>query len=289
MRTVYGKVIKVIPHNRIIKVLTSEKLVSLYMSRKLFKDFGPYFAYSPYVFVNVTDEKKYTNGVNAIEIDSFVKIVRPTKAKGRKDVYYDIQMIKKGVWNLLEHQSYKMFVDLEFTLPSYFQTAQHISEIVQYGIIIEDKDGKVVFEKGELVKPKKPYGLNQRTLKFLSKKYSDFNDACSYTDFYNLLIELIDKYDPKVIAWGKSDMIAMEQSFTYNKLPKIDIRNRYLNLMQVIKNYYNYKNDLGLFSTYQELLGVELDEQAHDALEDAMVAREIYNIFKKNVQKDLEK
>ena len=59
--------------------------------------------------------------------------------------------------------------------------------------------------------------------------------------------------------------------------------------MQVIKNYYNYKNDLGLFSTYQELLGVELDEQAHDALEDAMVAREIYNIFKKNVQKDLEK
>ena len=74
MRTVYGKVIKVIPHNRIIKVLTSEKLVSLYMSRKLFKDFGPYFAYSPYVFVKVTDEKKYTNGVNAIEISSFIKI-----------------------------------------------------------------------------------------------------------------------------------------------------------------------------------------------------------------------
>lgn len=288
MRTVYGKVVKVIPHNRIIKVLTSEKLVSLYMSRKLFKDFGPYFAYSPYVFVKVTDEKKYTNGVNAIEISSFIKIVKPTKSKGKKDVYYDIQMIKRGVKNLLDHQNNKMFIDLEFTLPSYFQTNQHISEIVQYGVVIENSKGEIIFEKGELVKPKKPYGLNQRTLKFLSKKYSDFNDACSYNDFYNLIKKLIKKYDPKVIAWGKSDMLAMEQSFSYNQLPNLDIRNRYLNLMQVIKNYYNYKNDLGLFSTYQEMLGQDLEEQAHDALEDAMVAREIYNIFKRNVDKELE-
>lgn len=287
MRLIYGKVIKVIPHNRIIKVLTSEKLVNLYMSRKLFKDFGPYFAYNPYVFVRVTEEKRYTNGVNALEIASFDKIVKPTKSKGKKDVYYDVQMIKRGVKDLLDHQNNKMFLDLEFTLPSYYQTTRHISEIVQYGIVIEDSSGNVVFEKGELVRPKKPYGLNQRTLKFLSKKYSDFNNAISYQDFYNLLVELINKYDPKVIAWGKSDMLTMEKSFEFNRLPSLDIRNRYLDLMQVIKNYYNYKNDLGLFSTYQTMLGEELDEQAHDALEDAMVAREIYNLFKCNIDKEL--
>ena len=53
--------------------------------------------------------------------------------------------------------------------------------------------------------------------------------------------------------------------------------------MQVMKNYYNIKIDLGLFNTYQELSGVEMEEQKHDALEDAMLVREIYRIFKEKV------
>ena len=197
-------------------------------------------------------------------------------------------MIKKGVWKLLDSKANRMFIDLEFSLPSYYQTSSHVSEIIQYGITVEDYNGQVLFEGCSLVNPRKPFNLNQRTLKFINKKYSDFNDACSYKQFYDLLKELIEKYDPKVIAWGKSDMLAMEQSFAINKMPSLDIRNRYINLMQVIKNYYNYKNDLGLFTTYQQMIDEDVEEQAHDALEDAMVAREIYTIFKKNVKKEME-
>ena len=56
--------------------------------------------------------------------------------------------------------------------------------------------------------------------------------------------------------------------------------------MQVMKNYYNYKKEMGLFATYQELTdGVE-QEQAHDAYEDAKIAKEIFDIFKDRINKD---
>lgn len=286
MSILYGKIVKVVPHNRLITIETRKKLVSLYMTRKDFKDFGPYFVYKPYVFVETTENTKYANGVSAIEISRFLKIINPTKRIRKKDVFYDLSLIKKGVQNLLNQMEYKMFIDLEFNLPSYYQGHIHTAEIIQYGITVENKDGKIVFEEESLLRPRKPYSLNQRTLKFLNRSYRDFNDAKKYIEFYNLLKYLIKKYDPKIIAWGKSDMIAMEQSFDLNRLPHLDIKNRYLNLMQVIKNYYNIKSDMGLFSTYQELTKTEATSQSHDALEDALVLREIYRIFKDIVNKE---
>jgi inhibitor of KinA sporulation pathway (predicted exonuclease) len=50
--------------------------------------------------------------------------------------------------------------------------------------------------------------------------------------------------------------------------------------MQIIKNYYNSKTDLGLFNTYQKLSGADFEVQQHDALEDALMTREIFRIFK---------
>ena len=58
----------------------------------------------------------------------------------------------------------------------------------------------------------------------------------------------------------------MEKSFELNRLKPLDIRNRYINLMQVVKNYYNFKADLGLFNTYEEMSGIPTESQSHDAL-----------------------
>ena len=76
---VYGKIVKTLPKERIIKVLGQNKIHYLYMSRKFFKDFGPYFYYNPYVFVNVSAEKKQFGDYHCQEIDSFNKIVQSTK------------------------------------------------------------------------------------------------------------------------------------------------------------------------------------------------------------------
>lgn len=282
---IYGKIITTNPKERIIKILGQDKIYYLYMSRRLFKDFGPYFIHKPYIFANVNPSKKHYGEFYCHEIDTFIKIVQ--SAKKEKKVYYNIATIRKGVRRLIDNTKMKLFLDLEFSLPSYFQTMQHIPEIVQYGIVVEDENGQIVFEDGSLVKPNRKFAINLRTLKFLSKTREDFESACSYIEFYQLLERCIEEFDAKIIAWGKNDILAMEQSFKLNRLKPLDIRNRYINLMQVIKNYYNSKTDLGLFNTYQEMSGIRQEAQLHDALEDALMAREIYRMFKVIVQKEV--
>jgi len=284
---VYGKLIKTNQKERVIKLLSSKKVYYLYMSRKFFKDFGPYFYNKPYLFLNITEVKKKYGSFYCNEIISFDKVVE-SRIKERK-VYYNIDTIRKGVRRLLDNNKYKLFLDLEFSLPSYYQTKRHIPEIVQYGMILESPDGDIVFEDGSLVNPLRKYALNLRTYKFLNKSKEDFNNACSYIEFYQLLEKIIDEYsDLKIIAWGRNDILTMEQSFKLNRLKPLDIRNRYMNLMQIVKNYYNYKTDLGLFNTYEEMTGITQPGQSHNALEDALLTREIYHIFKRTAQAEVE-
>ncbi len=279
----HGKVIKTYPKERVIKVLCSDKIVYLHLQRKAFRDFGPYFYDYPYVFVKLKEERKMIGSVLTYEVDSFSRIVQPT-LRGR-EIYYDISTIRKGVKSLINKPHNKLFIDLEFTMPSYYQTMPHIQEIIQYGIVIEDKEGNIVFEDSRLVKPSKLYNLNGRTLKFLSRKKSDFDDACEYSEFYELLKRLIKEYNPKIYAWGKSDILAIDSSFSLNKVKPLDVRSKHINLMQVIKNYYNYHDEMGLFQTYQEMSETDPEKQTHDAFEDALVLREVFNLFKIKINK----
>ena len=57
--------------------------------------------------------------------------------------------------------------------------------------------------------------------------------------------------------------------------------------MTLIKNYYGYKDELGLFQTYEKLTDSNLGHQKHDAFEDAYVTKEIYEIFKTKINEDV--
>lgn len=278
---VYGKVITAIPSERIIKVRAVDRMYMLYCTKKDFKEFGPYFYKKPYIYLEIKDEKKYIEGYYCYEIIMFYKIVESTAR--RRNVFYDVNDIKKGIQTVLKNTRNKLFLDLEFSLPSSYQTMPYNPEILQYGLVIENDKGDIILKESSFVKPLKPYAINGRTLKFLSLKREDINSGITYLEFYNLLDKYIKEYDAKIIAWGKNDILMMEKSFKLNKLKPLDIRNRYLNLMQVIKNYYNFKNDLGLFNAYEKLSGLKLESQKHDALEDSEVTREIYHLFEKLV------
>lgn len=278
---VYGKVLKVFPDERIIKIEYKNRLLCLYMTRKTFKDFGPYFYKEPYIFVEISNEAKMYGKYYGYEIISFVKIVETGLRE--RIIYYDIETIRGGVKNLINKTKNKMFLDLEFTLPSFYQTIPHVAEIVQYGIVVEDENGNIVFKESNLVKPNRKFGINQRTLNFISRKREEFDDALTYQEFYEKINDCLSKYNAKIIAWGKSDILMLEQSFALNKVKPLNVRKRYINLMQVIKNYYNIKEDMGLFNTYQEYASSDAENQIHDALEDAMVTREIFRMFKERL------
>lgn len=284
---IYGKVIEAIADERIVKIEYDARIIYLYMSRKMFKDFGPYFYHKPYIFVDIDNHPKRCKSFLVYPINYFIKVIEPTKRE--RKVFYDVLTIKRGVKKLLDKIDYKMFLDLEFSLPAYYQSMPHVAEIVQYGIVVEDEKGNIVFEDSALVNPKKKYSLNSRTLKFLSRTREEYDNAIEYIYFYNLLKSLLKEYNPKIVAWGRSDMLALEQSFEVNKVKPLPVRKKYVNIMQVIKNYYNLKEEMGLFQTYQEMSGESLKPQVHDALEDAMLTKEIYRMFKVKVNDDIKK
>lgn len=278
---VYGKVHEVLKKERIISIEMESRLEYFHMTNKNMKDFKSYLFQKPYVFLEVDDIYNVHSSHRCREIDHFIKIVLPTR-RGN-EVYYDISIIQDGVRNLINQPQNRLFIDLEFSLVS--PLAKGASEIVQYGIVLEDAEGKVILQDSSLVMPLNKRALNVKTLLFLSRSIEDFDDACSYIEFYQLLQKIIKEYNPKIIAWGKNDILTMENSFKINHLHPLDIRNRYMNLMQIIKNYYCYKQEKGLFSTYQEMTKVEEEDQIHDALEDAIIERRIFHLFKDEINK----
>lgn len=285
---VFGKVLYTMPKERIVIIESERKHLYLYFQRKDFREFGPYFFEQPYLFVEVNDEKRLSGKFSVYEVTMFYRIVQPSyynKAKERT-IYYDMDTIKRGVKELINKPHKKMFIDLEFTMPAYYQTMPNMQEIIQYGIIIEDEEGKIIFEDSSLVSPSRPYNLNGRTLKFLSRRRSDFDKAINYSEFYDVLKNCMKEFKPKVYAWGRSDIAAIEQSFVINKVKPLDIKKHHINLMQVMKNYYNLKDEMGLFQTYQEMSKVEMEPQQHDALEDAMLTREVFRMFKDEINQN---
>lgn len=276
---VYGKIHQVLKRERMFSIIINTKLEYFHMTNKNMKDFKSYLFQKPYVFMEVNDDYIIHSYHKCREIDHFIKIVLPTR-RGN-EVFYDISVIQEGVKSLINKPQKRLFLDLEFSLVS--PLSRGASEIVQYGLVLEDEDGNVLLEESSLVNPMNKNALNIKTLLFLSRSLEDFDNACSYIEFYQLLRNIIEQYDPKIIAWGKNDILAMENSFKVNHLKPLDIRNRYINLMQVMKNYYSYKQEKGLFSTYQEMTKTEETDQIHDALEDALIEREIFHLFKKEI------
>lgn len=276
---VYGKVHEVLRKERMISIVINSHLEYFHMTNRNMKDFRIYLFKKPYVFIEVNDTYEVHSYHKCREIDHFIKIVLPTR-KG-SEIYYDISVIQDGVKELINRPQNRLFLDLEFSMGSPLYRGGN--EILQYGLVLEDAEGNVILEKSDLVQPFNPKALNVKTLLFLSRSLEDFDNACSYIEFYQLLENIIEQYDPKIIAWGTNDILALESSFKINKLKPLDIRNRYINLMHVMKNYYSYKQEKGLFSTYKEMSKTEETDQIHDALEDAIVERKIFHLFKDEI------
>ena len=279
---VYGKVHSIDKNEKVISIVVNGTLEYFHLTNKNMKDFKNYLTKNPYVFFVTKDEYEVHNGIKCGIIDYFVKIISPGIKKST--VYYDLNEIQHGVKQIINKPQNRLFIDLEFTLGGY--QSYNVLEIIQYGLILEDSEGNIIMQDASLVRPMYASSLNKRTLEFISRKQEDFKTACSYIEFYQLLERIIRDYNPKILAWGKNDYISLEKSFKLNHLQPLDIRNRYINLMQIIKNYYNLKQEIGLFNTYYEMSKQESTVQMHDAFEDAYFEREIFHMFKKEINKN---
>lgn len=272
---VTGVIHNVSAESKIFSMIINNRLEYFYLQNSLRIKFNKYLHKGRFVSFSYTEEKKRIGKVQAYSVDHFNKIIR--KSRFKAETYYDLDTIRSGIKDFFNSFDNVMFLDLEMTMQDYYSNSKFVPEVIQAGFLICNKNGEVIYDKSIYIKPTKSKRISKRTYKFLNIKPEVFDDACRYKEFYDILKNIIDKYNPYILVWGKNDILVLKDSFVVNNMKPLELR--FVNLLQIIKNYYNLKQDLGLFKALKMFKGIEND-QAHDALDDAIVTKDVFYSFK---------
>ena len=270
--------------NRLITMKNKNKIEYFYLQNGLLKKFQRYLNKNTFVEFDYNDKQDRCANVLAYKINFFIRIFR--KVGFRVEVFYDLSIIRSGVKDLLSNLDNIMFLDLEMTMQSFDSPKDFKSEIIQAGYLITDNKGNDLERKNYYIKPTLFPKLNKRTLQFLSLDDQIINnEGISFNEFYNEFKDVLIKYNnPSIIVWGKNDILALKSCYDINNLTPLTPN--FINLLQVHKNYFNLKNDLGLFNAYKNYTGKDLDQE-HDALVDAFMTKNVFFEFKKEANKKM--
>ncbi len=276
---VYGPLHSVIVENRIVSIKQNHRVSYYYMAKGLYNTFLQYLNEGIYLFMTVSEHERKVKGVMAKTVESLEKIIYPDKQNPR--IFYDTQIIKSGIKNIMNGTQYKLFLDLEMSMPPYQNYEHFVSEIIQSGLVLVDGVGNVLEKHTDFVKPTLFKELSNRTKKFLKITQETIDHGMTYIDFYRKLERILKTYRPMVVVWGQNDIIEIKKSTLNHHLPDITRNVQFIDLLKLHKLFFGLKNDLGLFNAHNLYATIDLDEQAHDALEDAMVTKSVFESFKK--------
>jgi sporulation inhibitor KapD len=276
---VYGPLHSVIVENRIVTIKIKKRIIYYYMPKGLFTTFLQYLNEGIYLFMTVSEHQKRIKGVMAYSVESLEKILYPDRQNPR--IFYDTKIIKSGIKNIVNGTQPKLFLDLEMSMPPYQNYERFISEIIQCGMILTDKDDVVLEKHSVFIKPVLFKELSNRTKKFLKITQEIIDQGIQYYDFYRLLERIIRVYRPMIVVWGQNDIIEIKKSSQLHHLPDLTRNVQFIDLLKLHKHYFSLKNDLGLFNAYSLYNSPFSESQNHDALEDAMITKIIFESFRK--------
>lgn len=284
MDKICGRIRDIDLENRVFEILKRNRILYFYLTRSQIKKFKAYLQPGLFVELEYTKEPKVRGHVKAYDVIGFTKLIGIEKMK--RTIYFDMDTIKRGVVKVLNRSGNKMFIDLEFTMPPYeYHGGTYPSEIVQFGFTIENDFGEIILEESQLVKISHPDGLSDRTKDFLKIDDSDLKNAVQPIEFYNILKDVLEKYNPIIMVWGKNDICMLDKFYEQNNFLPLTKRASFINLMQLVKNYFGLKSDVGLFNAVSYFNEQFEMEQVHDALDDALVTSMVYHQFKAYSQK----
>lgn len=283
-KIISGRIFYIDEEERIIGIKVKDRQSFFYLQRSLLNKIGKYLELSRFIQFVIEDEPRIYRKTKVFTVQYILKIM---VIRYRKNiVYYDIKNIRNGTKDLINSLETKMFLDLEMSMHPYNVDKNFTQEIIQVGYYLVDKNNKIIEEYNQIIKPKLHPKLTKRTLKFLEITQDELNNGIEYIVFYNHFKKIVKEYKPAIIVWGRNDFLALRDSYRVNGVPSLRDDTRYINLLKLHKNFFNLRNDLGLFNAYKSYSNIE-DPQAHNALEDAKVTFEIYNGFKKVLNNQL--
>ena len=123
--------------------------------------------------------------------------------------------------------------------------------------------------------------ISYRTKKYLHIVQAVIESGMEPRDFLERLRIRFRKNRPMVFVWGQNDILELKKASRLHRIPDITSGVQMIDLLRLIKIYYGLKNDLGLMNAYKLHVESEFtDRQAHHALEDAMMTKDVYQSFK---------
>lgn len=260
--------------------LINGQKVGFYLTKSLQKIFLDYLEKGHLVEFEINDFVKPIGKMKYHQVSYFTKIERLTPYQ----VLYDIEVLRNDMRNVISKYQHYLFVDFEMTMPGY-QAESFQAEIIQFGAVLTDNIGQTILEREYYIKPKL-HKLSMRTIKYLDLHLDEFNNqAKDFEYFYLDLKDIISKYEPKIVVWGKNDIIVLNKAYESNNLLPITNEFDFFNLLVLHKDYFNMSQEIGLFKAYQTYFpDKNIKPQKHDAKDDANVTKAIFFEFLKEVQ-----
>jgi sporulation inhibitor KapD len=259
---------------KVFYLIIDGKKTGFYLSNRLNKTFMAYLQPGVLVDFAVFDQMKKVDHAWVYQVAYFNQIIQINPYR----VHYDLEQLRAEMKDVLEKKKYFLFIDFEMTMPGY-KERDFQSEIIQVGYVLSEAGKLPILEDGYYVLPKHRTYLSRRTIKFL-KLDSDlfFSTAKHYDHFYQAIKDIVETYQPKLVVWGKNDYQALNDSYQLHQMPKLLQSDDFIDLLKLHKDYYNLKDDLGLFKAYKTYYKIE-EAQAHDAIADARVTKMVFDAF----------
>lgn len=276
---IFGLISELDKYNRIITLKTARRVYYLYLKRGQMSQFKYYLFPGNYLDLEIISPIK-KGKFEAYQVDYFWRILSVNPRK----IFFDRLKLEDSLGTFLEQPKYKLFLDLEKTMPPYLHKGYFVSEIIQIAYILLDKDDNEVLRYSSYVKPKSQVDINDRTCKFLDIRKKDFYKvAISPQKAYNIFKKIIKKYNPAIVVYGRNDILSLSDFYRLNRLPTLKYNTRFINLSSLISEYYHHSKEYGLFKLYEAYYHENM-LQTHDAFIDAVVTAYVFNGFKKDVK-----
>lgn len=262
--------------------IVNGRKVAFYLTNRLSKIFMDYLNKGVLVDFEISNTRRKIDNYRAYQVAYFneIKII-----KTGRTIYNHIKL-KGDMLDFLEERYYYLIVDLEMTMPRY-REKRFVPEIIQYGFVLVEYRGKTILEDHSYIFPVKQIPLSKRTINFLNLDLEIFNTkAQPYNYFYNNLLDIIKKYQPKIVVWGKNDIAAIQSSYKIHNKKVITEPTDFVDLSKLHKDYFNLKDDLGLFKAYETYYD-QKHKQVHSAKEDAVITKSVFEAFINYINTDL--
>lgn len=264
---------------RLFYCVVNGKKEAFYLSNRLAKTFFPVLEKGMLVDFEVSNRSIKKHGDTTYFVYPVLYFNTITQLNPKKEIY-NLKELRKDMKSVLTQYEYFLFLDCEMSMPGYKQT-KFTPEIIQVGFILSDINGKVYEDMGYYVLPNQEDAINKRTIKFLNlDELEFFGKAKPYHVFYHDLKKLMEKYNPKIVVWGKNDIQAINLGYLINEVEPVTHEKDFIDLLKLHKDYFNLQNDIKLFDAYKKYYNADDSlVQDHNARTDAIITKDVFDAF----------